>query len=162
MLPPLLLLCPHTPVQVFNISGERYVTFDGLARACAKAAGAPEPEIIHFNAKDFDFGKKKVRRSCCCLTVILAICLLRVVVDVVIIHFNAKDLDFGKKKVGRAVACVAFACYECCFCMFDACYACVRSLRSSTCNAKESAARALCNPPTILSPSHHHHHTTPI
>jgi nucleoside-diphosphate-sugar epimerase len=49
------------PLQVFNISGERYVTFDGLARACAKAMGAPEPEIIHFNAKDFDFGKKKVR-----------------------------------------------------------------------------------------------------
>ncbi|XP_057962630.1 chloroplast stem-loop binding protein of 41 kDa b, chloroplastic isoform X2 [Malania oleifera] len=45
--------------QVFNISGERYVTFDGLARACAKAAGFPEPEIIHFNPKEFDFGKKK-------------------------------------------------------------------------------------------------------
>uniref|UniRef100_A0A383V3U2 NAD-dependent epimerase/dehydratase domain-containing protein n=1 Tax=Tetradesmus obliquus TaxID=3088 RepID=A0A383V3U2_TETOB len=50
---------PNAARQVFNISGERYVTFDGLARACAKAAGAPEPEIIHFNAKDFDFGKKK-------------------------------------------------------------------------------------------------------
>ncbi|XP_059648407.1 chloroplast stem-loop binding protein of 41 kDa b, chloroplastic [Cornus florida] len=45
--------------QVFNISGERYVTFDGLARACAKAAGFPEPEIIHYNPKEFDFGKKK-------------------------------------------------------------------------------------------------------
>lgn len=45
---------------MFNISGERYVTFDGIARACAKAAGAPEPELVHFNAKDFDFGKKKV------------------------------------------------------------------------------------------------------
>ncbi|XP_043723902.1 chloroplast stem-loop binding protein of 41 kDa b, chloroplastic isoform X2 [Telopea speciosissima] len=45
--------------QVFNISGEKYVTFDGLARACAKAAGFPEPEIIHFNPKEFDFGKKK-------------------------------------------------------------------------------------------------------
>jgi hypothetical protein len=45
---------------VFNISGERYVTFDGIARACAKAMGAPEPELVHFNAKDFDFGKKKV------------------------------------------------------------------------------------------------------
>jgi hypothetical protein len=48
---------------VFNISGERYVTFDGIARACAKAMGAPEPELVHFNAKDFDFGKKKVSRQ---------------------------------------------------------------------------------------------------
>lgn len=39
------------------LSGERYVTFDGIAKACAKAAGAPEPELIHYNAKDFDFGK---------------------------------------------------------------------------------------------------------
>ncbi|KAG8648326.1 hypothetical protein MANES_09G179000v8 [Manihot esculenta] len=45
--------------EVFNISGEKYVTFDGLARACAKAAGFPEPEIIHYNPKEFDFGKKK-------------------------------------------------------------------------------------------------------
>ncbi|XP_077218746.1 chloroplast RNA binding protein [Tasmannia lanceolata] len=45
--------------QVYNISGEKYVTFDGLAKACAKAAGFPEPEIIHFNPKEFDFGKKK-------------------------------------------------------------------------------------------------------
>ncbi|KAI3440513.1 MHD domain-containing protein [Psidium guajava] len=45
--------------QVFNISGEKYVTFDGLAKACAKAAGLPEPEIIHYNPKEFDFGKKK-------------------------------------------------------------------------------------------------------
>ncbi|KAH8507093.1 hypothetical protein H0E87_009558 [Populus deltoides] len=45
--------------QVFNISGEKYVTFDGLARACAKAAGFPEPVIVHYNPKEFDFGKKK-------------------------------------------------------------------------------------------------------
>ncbi|GMN44070.1 hypothetical protein TIFTF001_013261 [Ficus carica] len=45
--------------QVFNISGEKYVTFDGLARACAQAGGFPEPEIIHYNPKEFDFGKKK-------------------------------------------------------------------------------------------------------
>ncbi|KAH9755631.1 chloroplast stem-loop binding protein of 41 kDa b [Citrus sinensis] len=45
--------------QVFNISGEKYVTFDGLARACAKAAGFPEPELVHYNPKEFDFGKKK-------------------------------------------------------------------------------------------------------
>ena len=61
--------------QIFNISGERYVTFDGIAKACAMAMGKPEPEIIHYDgmllqkvyslnnaralAKDFDFGKKK-------------------------------------------------------------------------------------------------------
>lgn len=45
--------------QVYNISGERLVTFDGIARACAKAMGAPEPEIIHYSEKDFDFGKDK-------------------------------------------------------------------------------------------------------
>ena len=33
------------------------LTFDGIARACAEAAGAPEPELVHYNAKDF--GKKK-------------------------------------------------------------------------------------------------------
>ncbi|XP_044498096.1 chloroplast stem-loop binding protein of 41 kDa b, chloroplastic [Mangifera indica] len=45
--------------QVFNISGEKYVTFDGLAKACAKAGGFPEPELVHYNPKEFDFGKKK-------------------------------------------------------------------------------------------------------
>lgn len=45
--------------QIFNISGEKYVTFDGLARACAKAGGFPEPELVHYNPKEFDFGKKK-------------------------------------------------------------------------------------------------------
>lgn len=50
---------PKAAGQVYNISGEKYVTFDGLAKACAKAAGAPEPELIHYKPKDFDFGKKK-------------------------------------------------------------------------------------------------------
>ncbi|KIZ07150.1 NAD dependent epimerase/dehydratase family [Monoraphidium neglectum] len=50
---------PKASREVFNISGERFVTFDGIAKACAKAMGAPEPELVHFNAKDFDFGKKK-------------------------------------------------------------------------------------------------------
>ncbi|KAH8507165.1 hypothetical protein H0E87_009616 [Populus deltoides] len=49
--------------QVFNISGEKYVTFDGLARACAKAAGFPEPVIVHYNPKEFDFGKKRLFHS---------------------------------------------------------------------------------------------------
>ncbi|KAL0903200.1 hypothetical protein M5K25_027560 [Dendrobium thyrsiflorum] len=50
---------PKASKQVYNISGSKYVTFNGLARACAKAAGFPEPEIINYNPKKFDFGKKK-------------------------------------------------------------------------------------------------------
>ncbi|CAI9287604.1 unnamed protein product [Lactuca saligna] len=50
---------PKASKQVYNISGDRYVTFDGLARACAKAGGFPEPELVHYNPKEFDFGKKK-------------------------------------------------------------------------------------------------------
>ena len=45
--------------QIYNISGEKFVTFDGIAKACAEAAGAPEPELVHFDAADFDFGGKK-------------------------------------------------------------------------------------------------------
>lgn len=45
--------------QTYNISGERYVTFDGLAKACAKAAGAPEPELVHFDPNAIDLGKAK-------------------------------------------------------------------------------------------------------
>eukprot|EP00850_Spirogloea_muscicola_P012046 SM000076S21867 [mRNA] locus=s76:593395:596784:- [translate_table: standard] len=45
--------------QIYNISGPKYVTFDGIAKACAKAGGFPAPEIIHYNPKEFDFGKKK-------------------------------------------------------------------------------------------------------
>ncbi|KAK9811798.1 hypothetical protein WJX72_010267 [[Myrmecia] bisecta] len=50
---------PKAYNQIYNISGERFVTFDGIAKACAIAAGAPEPELVHFNAKDYDFGGKK-------------------------------------------------------------------------------------------------------
>jgi nucleoside-diphosphate-sugar epimerase len=52
---------PTAVGQIYNISGEKAVTFDGLARACAMAAGK-DPEalkIVHYNPKDFDFGKKK-------------------------------------------------------------------------------------------------------
>ncbi len=47
--------------QIYNISGDRYVTFDGLARACAIAAGkSPDSlQIIHYDPKQFDFGKRK-------------------------------------------------------------------------------------------------------
>ena len=47
--------------QIYNISGNRYVTFDGLARACAVAVGksSEDLKIVHYNPKEFDFGKKK-------------------------------------------------------------------------------------------------------
>ena len=57
---------PSTPLtpwrwgaQIYNISGDRFVTFDGIAKACAQAAGAPEPELVHFNPKSVDLGKAK-------------------------------------------------------------------------------------------------------
>lgn len=47
--------------QIYNISGQRYVTFDGLARACGMATGksADEIKIVHYDPKQFDFGKQK-------------------------------------------------------------------------------------------------------
>ncbi|KZL51604.1 3-beta hydroxysteroid dehydrogenase [Nodularia spumigena CENA596] len=47
--------------QIYNISGDRFVTFDGLARACALASGkSPDAvKIVHYDPKKFDFGKRK-------------------------------------------------------------------------------------------------------
>lgn len=47
--------------QIYNISGDRAVTFTGLAEACAEAAGksADQLKFVYYNPKDFDFGKKK-------------------------------------------------------------------------------------------------------
>ncbi|MBH8553897.1 NAD-dependent epimerase/dehydratase family protein [Nostocaceae cyanobacterium CENA357] len=47
--------------QIYNISGDRYVTFNGLARACAVAAGkSPDAvNIVNYDPKKFDFGKRK-------------------------------------------------------------------------------------------------------
>lgn len=46
--------------QIYNVSGDRYVTFDGLARACAAAAGkSSDVKIVHYDPKKFDFGKRK-------------------------------------------------------------------------------------------------------
>ncbi|BAU10339.1 NAD-dependent epimerase/dehydratase [Leptolyngbya sp. NIES-3755] len=44
--------------QIYNVSGDREVTFDGLARACGEAVGK-EVKIVHYDPKQFDFGKKK-------------------------------------------------------------------------------------------------------
>lgn len=47
--------------KIYNISGDRYVTFDGLARVCAVAAGksAEDVELVHYDPAEFDFGKRK-------------------------------------------------------------------------------------------------------
>ncbi|MEL6602091.1 MAG: NAD-dependent epimerase/dehydratase family protein [Cyanobacteria bacterium J06614_10] len=47
--------------QIYNISGDKAVTFDGLARACATATGKDPASLnlIHYDPKDFDFGKQK-------------------------------------------------------------------------------------------------------
>lgn len=47
--------------QIYNISGERYVTFDGLACACAETVGkSPDSlQLVHYAPKQFDFGKRK-------------------------------------------------------------------------------------------------------
>lgn len=46
--------------QIYNVSGDRYVTFDGLARACAAAAGkSSDVKIVHYDPKKFNFGKRK-------------------------------------------------------------------------------------------------------
>ena len=44
---------PDAKNQIFNIAGERFVTFDGIAKACAIAMGKPEPELIHFDGMPY-------------------------------------------------------------------------------------------------------------
>ncbi|NEQ54527.1 MAG: NAD-dependent epimerase/dehydratase family protein, partial [Leptolyngbya sp. SIO3F4] len=50
---------PRAIGQIYNISGERYVTFDGLAHACSEAMGKSVSDIRHYDPKQFDFGKRK-------------------------------------------------------------------------------------------------------
>jgi len=47
--------------EIYNISGDRYVSFDGIAKACAKVVGKSPEEIaiVHYDPKQFDFGKRK-------------------------------------------------------------------------------------------------------
>lgn len=47
--------------EIYNVSDTRFVTFDGLARACALACGKSPSEIkiVHYDPKKFDFGKRK-------------------------------------------------------------------------------------------------------
>lgn len=47
--------------KIYNISGDRYVTFTGLAIACAEAAGK-DPDslkLVYYDPKQFDFGGRK-------------------------------------------------------------------------------------------------------
>ncbi|MBE9193754.1 NAD-dependent epimerase/dehydratase family protein [Synechocystis sp. LEGE 06083] len=55
------IVTPAAIGQIYNISGDRYVTMDGLAQACASAVGL-DPQgvkLVHYDPKDFDFGKRK-------------------------------------------------------------------------------------------------------
>jgi len=45
---------PAVKGQVYNVSGEDFVTFDGMAKLCAQAAGAPEPKIVHYDPKSVE------------------------------------------------------------------------------------------------------------
>mmetsp|Transcript_86017 Transcript_86017/g.170755 ORF Transcript_86017/g.170755 Transcript_86017/m.170755 type:complete len:451 (-) Transcript_86017:88-1440(-) len=45
---------PTVKGQVYNVSGEDFVTFDGMAKLCAEAAGKPAPKIVHFDIKDVE------------------------------------------------------------------------------------------------------------
>ncbi|KAA8491938.1 Chloroplast stem-loop binding protein of 41 kDa b, chloroplastic [Porphyridium purpureum] len=52
---------PKAIGKVYNIQDEQAITFDGMVKACATAMGLdPDAvEIVHYNPKEFDFGKKK-------------------------------------------------------------------------------------------------------
>ena len=47
--------------KIYNVSGDRYVTFNGIAYASASAAGkSPEAiKLVHYDPSQFDFGKRK-------------------------------------------------------------------------------------------------------
>jgi nucleoside-diphosphate-sugar epimerase len=47
--------------EVYNVSGDRYVSFDGLARSCALAVGKDPDQIklVHYDPQAFDLGKRK-------------------------------------------------------------------------------------------------------
>ncbi|MBD1912743.1 MULTISPECIES: NAD-dependent epimerase/dehydratase family protein [unclassified Leptolyngbya] len=47
--------------QIYNVSGDRLITFTGLAKVCAEAAGKDPStlKIVYYDPKAFDFGKRK-------------------------------------------------------------------------------------------------------
>lgn len=56
-----VLGCEKAIHQVYNVSGARYVTFDGLAQACAEVAGKSTDnlKIVHYDPKQFNISKGK-------------------------------------------------------------------------------------------------------
>lgn len=42
---------PAVRGQVYNLSGDEFVTFDGMVKVCAKAAGVDNPTIVHYDPK---------------------------------------------------------------------------------------------------------------
>lgn len=40
--------------QVYNVSSQEYVTFDGMAKVCAEAAGISDPQIVHYDPKSVE------------------------------------------------------------------------------------------------------------
>ena len=53
--------CPAAIGKVYNVQDDVAISFDGLVRACAAAAGKnpDNVKIVHYDPKNFDFGKKK-------------------------------------------------------------------------------------------------------
>lgn len=47
--------------EIYNVQNQQAMTFDGVAKLCAVAAGKDPKklEIVHYNPKDYDFGKLK-------------------------------------------------------------------------------------------------------
>lgn len=56
-----VLNTPKAIGQIYNISGDKFITFNGLARKCALAMGKDphQVELVHYDPKAFDFGKRK-------------------------------------------------------------------------------------------------------
>ncbi|MEO0853793.1 MAG: NAD-dependent epimerase/dehydratase family protein [Cyanobacteria bacterium J06648_11] len=44
--------------QIYNVSGDRFITFSGLVKRCAAVLNK-DVELVYFNPKDFDLGKRK-------------------------------------------------------------------------------------------------------
>lgn len=45
--------------SIYNVQDNRAISFDGVAKLCAGIAGVGDLEIVHYEPKDYDFGKKK-------------------------------------------------------------------------------------------------------
>ena len=43
---------------------QEYVTFDGMAKVCAAAAGISDPQIVHYDPKSVEVFSNIVRYKC--------------------------------------------------------------------------------------------------